>query len=247
MTGQGLSVLGAWLLATGVAHAAGVSPGGDVLPANLLRLQIHLDAALQAPLDMRHVHLFDRHGREIERAFLDLPLPSRDGRTVTLLIHPGRLKTGVGPNLHLGAVLRSGQTVTLVVDGLGLRKTWRVTPAVRQPLSLASWRFDLPRPGSTTALVVQADVPLGDAARVLIAVADASGRRVAGRAELGVDDSQWHFVPSQPWYAGQYTLRVHPALEDVAGNRLCAAFERRELSRAECTAEGRREFVVGAD
>jgi hypothetical protein len=235
------------LLAFGLAHAASVSPEGTVVPANLLRLQIHLDAALQAPLELRRVHLFDGRGREIERAFLDLPLPSRDGRTVTLLLHPGRLKTDVGPNLQFGAVLRSGQTVTLVVDGLALRKTWRVTPAVRQPLALASWRFNLPRSGSTAALVLQADVPLGDAARVLIAVADASGRRVAGRAELGADDSQWRFVPAQPWHAGPYTLRVHPALEDVAGNRLCAAFEQRELRRADCTAEGRREFVVGAD
>jgi len=240
------TVLGTVLLAAAAAQAAGVSPAGATVPANLLRLQIHLDAALPATLDLRRVHLFDARGVEIERTFLDLPLPGRDGRTVTVLLHPGRIKTGVGPNQQLGPALRAGQTVTLVVDGL-VRKTWMVAPAALQRLDLAAWRVDLPRPGSTAALVLQPNVALGDDARTLIAVADGSGRRVAGRAEWGGGESQWRFVPAQPWRAGGYTLRVHPALEDVAGNRLCAAFEQRDLSRVDCRAEGRRDFIVGTD
>lgn len=244
---RGAAASGAVLLmAFAAAHGASVSPAGATVPANLLRVQIHLDAAASAPLDLRRVHLFDGRGHEIERAFLDLPLPSRDGRTVTVLLHPGRIKTGVGPNLQLGPALHAGQTVTLVVDGL-VRKTWNVTAAARQRLDLAAWRADLPRPGSTAALVLQPDVVLGADARDLIAVADASGRRVAGRAELGGTASQWRFSPARPWRAGRYTLRVHPTLEDVAGNRVCAAFEQREPSHADCRAEARRAFTVGSD
>jgi hypothetical protein len=250
---RGAAVLGAALLAAMAAmaavtaRAASVSPASATVPANLLRVQIHLDAAAPALLDLRRVHLFDTRGVEIERAFLDLPLPSRDGRTLTLLLHPGRIKTGVGPNLQLGPALRAGRTVTLVIDGLALRKRWTVTSAARQRLDPAVWRINTPRSGFATALGVRPNVTLGADARALIAVADADGRRVAGRAELSDDESQWHFVPAQPWRAGRYTLRVHPALEDVAGNRVCAAFEQRALSRADCRTEGRRDFFVGAD
>jgi hypothetical protein len=38
---------------------------------------------------------------------------------------------------------------------------------------------------------------LGGDARELIAVADAGGRRVAGRAEISADESHWKFVPGE--------------------------------------------------
>ncbi len=82
--------------------AASVSPAGDSVPANLLRIELRLDAPLNGPLDMRHVRLFDQHGAEIPAPFLDLALPSLDGRTITVLLHPGRIKTDVRPNVDLG-------------------------------------------------------------------------------------------------------------------------------------------------
>jgi hypothetical protein len=38
-------------------------------------------------------------------------------------------------------------------------------------------------------------------------------------------ESQWTFIPSQPWRAGSYQLVALSILEDVAGNQIGRAFE----------------------
>ena len=53
--------------------------------------------------------------REIDWPFLDLPLPAADGRRVAILLHPGRVKSGLQANLRRGRALRRGAKVTLVI------------------------------------------------------------------------------------------------------------------------------------
>jgi hypothetical protein len=227
-------------LATAVEIA---SPLGEHVPANLLRIELRLDAPRDQPLDVRQIRLL-RAGEEIDNAFLGLPLPSRDGRTVTLLLHPGRIKTGVGPHLALGLALRAGDQITLVIDDPSLSRTWRVTEPRRQRLAVSRWRIETPPADSRAALRITPDAELGSGAQGLVGVADELGHRVAGRGQLTADGAHWNFVPSAPWRAGRYTLRIHPALEDVAGNRPCAAFEQQGLSAVECRSESTRSFMV---
>lgn len=238
----------AWMLAGAMAPATAatlVSPAGDSVPANLLRIELRLDTAQDPALDLRHVRLL-REGRAIDHAFLGLPLPARDGRTLTILLHPGRIKTGVGPNLALGPALHDGDRVTLEIDDPPLRRTWQVTEARRERVHIERWDLQRPSPRSRSALRVVFDAELGPGAAGLIAVADASGHRVPGRAELAADGRQWLFTPSIAWATGRYELRVHPALEDVAGNRPCAAFEQPGLSAVDCASETRRSFQLGS-
>jgi len=82
---------------------------------------------------MRLVRLLDAERQEIEGAFLDLPLWSADGSRVAFLLHPGRVKSGVGANVTHGRALHAGSNVTLVVDDpqlvSSIRKTWTVVAA----------------------------------------------------------------------------------------------------------------------
>ena len=232
------------VVATGGAIAGtSVSPAGDKVPANLLRIELQLDAPRREPMDLRQVRLL-RGGAIIDDAFLGLPLPSRDGRVVTILLHPGRIKTGVGPNLAVGPALHEGDRVTLEVDDPPLRKTWWVTAPRRQRIVVDDWPVAVPASGSRGPLHVTPGTVLGRGAADLIRVADAAGRRVAGRGRMAADGSQWLFVPAAPWRSGRFTLRVHPAFEDAAGNRQCAAFEQRNLSGVDCSNEGQRSFVI---
>jgi hypothetical protein len=238
------------LLAVGASALAStsVSPAGPTVPANLLRIELHLDEPIAASLDPRHVRLFDAHGSEIANALLDLALPSRDGRSVALLLQPGRIKHGVRPNVERGLALQAGERVTLRVDDPVLsapfEKTWTVTPAWAERIDPSAWGLTAPVAGSRSALALQFVAPLPASARQMIAVTDAQGWRVIGRATLERDESGWRFVPAQPWRAGRYAVHIHPALEDVSGNRVCAPFERRELRAVDCTQDGVREFVV---
>jgi hypothetical protein len=78
----------------------------------------------------------------------------------------------------------------------------------------------------------------------MIAVAAGDGRRLAGQSALANGESQWRFVPTLPWRAGTYELRVHPDLEDPQGNRQCSAFEQQGQSKEPCHDEGRLPFNV---
>lgn len=230
------------------AAAALITPSGAAVPENLLRIVLHLDAPLSAPLDMRHVVLLDGAGAVIPDAFLDLPLAGRDGREVTLLLHPGRIKTGVGPNLALGPALRAGQSVVLRIDdpqlGRPVERRWQVQPALRRPIAPQTWTLRAVRRGGRAPLLVSFPQALDSDAAPLLALQGPDGRRLAGTATLAAGERAWRFVPARPWRAGSYVLRVHPQLEDPQGNRLCSAFEQADQSAQQCDEEGRREFMI---
>lgn len=236
--------------ATGPAAAGPVvTPSGPVVPENLLRIGLHLAQPLSAPLDVRHAALIDSDGQPIPDAFLDLAPADADGLGVSLLLHPGRVKTGLGPNLALGLALRAGQMVTLRIDDpqlpAPLEKRWQVGPALRKPLAPQHWRVGAVKPGSRQELRVAFGQALNGDAAALIAVQSPGGQRLAGTARLAAGESEWRFVPSAPWKVGGHVLRVHPRLEDPQGNRLCSAFEQLEQSARACDEEGRRPFTVG--
>ncbi|MYM24490.1 hypothetical protein GTP46_17745 [Duganella sp. FT135W] len=225
-----------------------VTPSGPAVPENLLRIVLHLDAPLKAPLEMRHVLLSDADGVPIDGAFLDLPLAGRDGKSLTLLLHPGRIKTGVGPNLKVGPALHAGQSVVLRIDdpqlGRMVEKRWQVQPPLRQAITPQQWTLQAVKRGSRTPLRVVFPTALDADAAPLLALQGPGGTRVAGTARLAAGETEWRFTPAQAWRAGSYVLRVHPQLEDPQGNRLCSAFEQAGQSAQQCDDEGRREFII---
>lgn len=232
-----LFVAPAAVLAAG-ASPPGVTPSGDSVPENLLRIELHFARPLRHALAMDRVRLVDASGATIPDAFLDLPLPGDDGRSVTLLLHPGRVKTGVGANLALGRALRAGEDVALVVDDPQLphplRQRWHVMPALEAGVFDGAWRVDAPRAGTRGPVRVTLATALTASSAALIAVRDPQGGRLAGAVSLRDGETVWEFRPVTAWRAGRYAIVVHPRLEDVAGNRPCAPFEARDLARTEC-------------
>lgn len=218
------------------AAPAAITPSGATVPENLLRIELHLARPLARPLAMDRVRLVDAHGETIAGAFLDLPLPSADGRTVTLLLHPGRVKNGVGANLALGRALHAGDDVALVVDdpqlATPLRHRWHVTSATA--LDPGHWRVQAPRAGTRVPLQLALDATVDASSARLIALRGPDGERVDGSPTLIDGEKTWRFEPARPWRAGRYEVVVHPLLEDVAGNRACTPFEAADLSEKPC-------------
>ena len=238
------------LLSAPALAAAGalVTPSGPEVPENLLRIELHLDTPLSAPLDMRRVVLLDGAGAPIEGAFLDLPLADPDGRAVALLLHPGRIKTGVGPNLALGTALHAGQAVRLRIDdpqlGGVVEKQWRVAPPLRQLINPQRWTVHAVKRHGRQPLRIAFPAALDGDAAALIALQGPDGRRVAGTARLLSGEREWRFAPALAWRPGTYLLRLHPRLEDPQGNRLCSAFEQSGQGSQACAEEGRLEFII---
>jgi hypothetical protein len=223
------------LAASAAEVSAEIYPAGPTLPANVLRLHVIEDGA--AALGLDDVRLTDQSGAEIAGAFLDLLLPSSDGTGVTLLFHPGRVKSGLRANQTAGRVARPGDMLTLTI-GPSESRSWRIVAAETTPIAFQSWQIERPEVGTHEPLLVHLGRAVDALAANRIALAAADGTRVAGDGRLLPGETVWRFVPDAPWQPRSYELRIHPDLEDVAGNRICAPFEAADLASEVC-ADGR--------
>jgi hypothetical protein len=238
------------LLPLALAGAAGtITPSGPEVPANLLRIEVHFDRPVPA-LPLQAIVLRDAAGQRIDGALLDIALPDKDERSLVVLMQPGRIKHGVGPNVAIGPALHEGDRISLELSdphlARPLTRSWRVGAARDSQLVPASWSLRAPAVRSKAPLVLGFPAAINASAAPLIAVAGADGRRIAGKAVLGAGETEWRFVPAAPWKPGSYQVRVHPSLEDPEGNRLCAAFEERRQSERRCDEGAAVDFRIGA-
>lgn len=217
-----------------------IHPSGDRLPENLLRFRVTFSTPMRRGLADTQIALVTEDGTLVPDVLYRPPVELWDAsmRHLTVLLDPGRLKRGVGPNRALGPPLRAGETYALVVgagmvDASGIplpaavRKPFQAVAAVRTPVETARWTILPPDAGSRQPLAVRFPVPLD---RMLLpsalAVLGLDGARLAGRVTVGDEERDWAFVPDTPWGPGLHHLEVSPGLEDVCGNTPQAPFDR---------------------
>jgi hypothetical protein len=200
-----------------------VQPSGPDVPANLLRLSILFAAQVEGPL-LPRLSLLRADGRQVHAPFLEQELWSPDGKILTVMMHPGRVKTGLKAQEEKGPILSVGDDVALALDGVPIKR-WSVGPADQIGPMASKWKVSAVRVESRQPLVVALDGPIDGRDADYLAIADVRDRRVAGRAELTNGESTWTFTPSTPWRRGAYKLVVRGTLEDPAGNRPGSRFE----------------------
>ncbi|GLS32159.1 hypothetical protein SAMN04488498_106103 [Mesorhizobium albiziae] len=234
-----------------------VFPSSDHLPENLLRFYVRFSNPMQRGRTEAEILLLGPDGRPAADVLYRAPVELWDAsmRQLTILLDPGRLKRGVGPNRELGPPLEVGQEYMLVV-GSGMvdlsgnhlpkafHKRFRVTEAVREHVAVEQWRIAPPAAGSRNPLVLMFPEPL-DAALLLqaITVISADGQPVAGRIVVDQCEERWSFAPALPWNAGSYHVRVASGLEDPCGNSVMAAFDRPLRPGSDLTYEAERRSI----
>lgn len=216
-----------------------IHPSTDCIPANLLRFYLTFNEPMARGDIDRSISIENSNGETIASPFLNIraELWTADQTTITLLLDPGRIKRGVGPNVMGGAPLSAGKRYSLVVSaplraaasGKEIeisRKDFCVSEAERRPLDLANWLVEGVRARTTDPLIVSFDrlMDYGSASG-RIAIESNDGRPVAGSFRFGPDDRSIEFWPSLPWEASSYEIVADEALEDAAGNRLSASFD----------------------
>jgi len=215
-----------------------VYPSGGEVPENLLRLYVHFTRPMNRRGVAGHTLLRDAAGRRVGVAFVDVEhgLWDPTGRRLTLFVHPGRVKRGVGLRRAMGPVLEAGREYSLVVDGsledsrgvaLGedFVHTFRVVAADRIPPDASVWELLPPvAPDAPVALELHEALDHALLGR-LVSVQDATGGRVEGTVEVSRSETRWSFRPSAPWRPGRYWIVVPERLEDPAGNSLRGPFE----------------------
>jgi hypothetical protein len=222
---------------TAVKH---VFPSSDCLPENLLRFYVCFSNSMQRGRVGTEILLLGSDGEPVPDALYRAPVElwDRSMRCLTILLDPGRLKRGVGPNRQLGPALKAGQAYTLAV-GAGMTglsggqlpetvyKSFRVTDAVREPIAVERWNIVPPETNSRQPLVLIFPRPLDWALlSQTITVASASEQSIDGKTEIDHCERRWSFTSTSPWAAGSYHVRVASSLEDVCGNGVIAAFDR---------------------
>lgn len=200
-----------------------VQPSGSEVPANLLRLTIQFERPVEGAV-LRRLALLRADGTRIPEPFLEQELWAPDGRLLTVLMHPGRVKSGLIAHDELGPILFAGEDVTLVLDGHPIKR-WSVGQADTVGPDATAWTISAVRVDSRQALVVKLDGPIDGRDADYLAIADQQGRRVPGHARLADGEQTWRFVPDSRWSAGMYKLVARGTLEDAAGNRLGSRFE----------------------
>ena len=209
---------------------AGFAPSQAVIPANTLRFYLQFSEPMARGHLRKAVRLERNDGSRIASPFLNLVAELWDASQTraTLLLDPGRIKQGVGPNTQGGAPLTPGQSYRLVVSGqmtsakgapLGadIVMTFRVGPPERRAIDPGSWQVLAPAPRSHAPLTVAFDRIMDTGAvRQLLTLEDPQGAPVRG--QITTDGGGWSLTPNRPWRPGTYRLVVAPDLEDISGN-----------------------------
>jgi hypothetical protein len=219
-------------------RVVGISPAGDAVPENLLRIYVWFSAPMSRGSGLPHVRLFDEKG-EVRDAFLpvDGGFWNHDFTRYTLFFDPGRVKEGILPHERMGRPLVAGNRYQLAIsrdwlDARGARlveafgHNFRAVAAATRPLDIAAWQITVPRPGTQEPIVLRFPAALDRALALrTIGVESAAGAAVDGEVAIDDSDTRWQLVPREPWAAGRYAVVALDALEDPAGNRLGRAFE----------------------
>jgi hypothetical protein len=140
-----------------------ISPQAKVLPANTLRFYIHFPRPGEAHFDRDQLWLLNEEEQVVRDPFLVLSqeLWSLDGRRLTVLMEPGRIKRGLGADPSHDPALVVGRTYSLVITALGqtARHTFRVSDPVLEAInetagvsSPQQWGASIPPSCTSTGL-----------------------------------------------------------------------------------------------
>jgi hypothetical protein len=215
----------------------GFAPSQAVIPANTLRLYLQFSEPMARGQLREAITLIQSDGDAVPSPFLNLETELWDPSQTraTLLLDPGRIKQGVGPNRQAGAPLTSGESYQLIVSesmqsaagtplGTDVTLALRVGPSERRAIDPMNWQILTPPAGSHASLTIAFD-RIMDSGAVLRLLRVQDSARNDLRGHVSSDAGGWAFAPMEAWQAGEYYLIVDPELEDVSGNTIAAPFD----------------------
>ncbi len=223
-------------VSTTVGH---VYPSTDRLPENQLKFYLHFSAPMSRGEAYSRIHLLDQRGDLVDFPFLELDeeLWDREGKRLTLLFDPGRIKRDLVPHEEVGTSIKEGESYTLVIDrdwrdarGKSLKQDFKkffsVVAADRETPDPQRWLLNAPQAGSVQPLSLEFPEPMDHGLLMrLLEVMDPQGNFVEGSIQVDRQETRWQFTPHEPWRTGDYSLSVDTTLEDLAGNRINRPFE----------------------
>ncbi len=216
------------------AKVINIYPSANRLPENLLRFYIYFNTPMKKGEALKHIALVDAEGNIDQHAFMEFKqeLWSGDGKRLTVLFDPGRIKRGVVTNSLLGPALQKDKQYHLSIsstwqDVYGqqlsetLQKKIEVVKAYRTKILVNEWIMEKPEANSRGVLTIHFDRIMDHALiQSMIQLKDRKGNQVAGYWQILEAEQQVQFISEEKWNKGKYQIVIDTRLEDVAGNNL---------------------------
>ena len=216
------------------AKVVSIYPSGNQVPENLLRFYIYFNTPMKKGQALKYIQLADTAGNIDRQAFMEFKqeLWSPDGKRLTLLFDPGRIKRGVSTNRELGPALHEGKRYYLTISAewqdvygqsLSVEKTQQfvVSQAYRRSINIKEWEVNIPKANGHNPLIIRFDRMMDHALlQSMVQLKDDEKNLVEGQWEISAEGQEGQFVPIKKWQKGTYQLVFDNRLEDVAGNNL---------------------------
>jgi hypothetical protein len=218
----------------------GIYPNSDSLPENLLKIYVSFSEQMQEGVSAQHIFLIKDGVDTLSNVFLDLQpeLWNYDRTVLALWLNPGRIKRDLIPNREEGAPLISGSRYELFIkpgwrDAVGdsistvFQKSFLTVSRDTVSPDTDNWRLKVPNAGSLEPITLSFPEPLDyQVIKNAITVWDVDNIEQLGKVEVLDNERAWRFIPLTEWKKGSYVLRIHPRIEDLAGNNLDRLFDR---------------------
>jgi hypothetical protein len=219
-----------------VAH---VYPGTDTIPSNILRFYVEFSEPMREGSASSHIYIVDSSDRVIKHLFFDSPdeLWSADRTLLTLLVDPGRVKSGLRGNQLFGRALKVGQYYSFVLDSMmqtmrgdylksAYHAKFFVTSTDTFYPQVKNWSLKLPMAGTFDKIEIHFNEVIDHVSALSsIVIQNKKGEIMKGKIMLSNHDRVWKFIPQRSWLKGAYFVRVSNRLEDLAANNLNGKFE----------------------
>ncbi|MEO1263759.1 MAG: hypothetical protein AAFZ15_33435, partial [Bacteroidota bacterium] len=211
-----------------------IYPSASQLPENLLRFYIYFNSPMKKGFALEYIQLIDEEGNIDSHAFMEFKqeLWSSDGKRLTILFDPGRIKRGVSTNILRGPALIEGKKYKLNISGIwqdvfgkplsiNTTKEFEVVGAYRQPIKIEEWSMVPPRTDSHDILSVRFDRIIDHALiQSMIKLENDESKLISGYWEILEEEQSIQFIPEKKWQKGNYRIVIDSRLEDAAGNNL---------------------------
>lgn len=215
-------------------------PSRDSVPENLLKIYIQFSMPMQEvgnALDF--IRVTDKSEGKPVAVFLPLEseLWNTEHDLLTLWLDPGRIKTGLIPNMTLGLPLTAGHTYSIEIakewksaTGLPLEeayeKVYHVGKKDMARPDIIRWGLQVPLANSREPLQLSFPESL-DAFLLMesLSIHNDEGRHIEGTYQLDPLETSITYFPLNRWHKGDYIILVDSRLEDLAGNNLARLFD----------------------
>lgn len=215
-----------------------IYPTTDSIPVNILRFYIQFSKPMQEMDILKHIHLVNSQGEDMTGVFYEnqYELWNENRTMVTLIIDPGRVKTGLLANQSMGRAFEETQQYELKVDSLLMdfdnhyleaifSKKFVAIAEDKKPPNIKMWQYSVPTKNTNDALNIDFKDCIDNISATTYIKIIMDKKEIEGTITLDKNETNWSFKPLMSWQKGNYEIWVHPALEDIAANSINQIFD----------------------